>query len=79
MEARCNGFLFCSKWNQFGFKPKYGSDMCISVLKEILDFYNKRNSTVFVGSIDASKAFNRINHEKLFLKLQYRGGPQVPN
>ncbi len=61
---------------QFGFKPKHGTDMCIFALKEILDLYNRHNSTIFMCFIDASKAFDRINHEKLFYKLHNRGVPK---
>lgn len=62
--------------NQFGFKPKHGTDMCIFALKEILDLYNRHNSTIFMCFIDASKAFDRVNHEKLFYKLHSRGVPK---
>ena len=30
--------------NQFGFKSNHGTDLCISVLKEIVDIYTKLNS-----------------------------------
>ena len=55
--------------NQFGFKRNHSTDMCIYALKEIVAHYKSQNSTVFLCFIDASKAFDRINHEKLFLKL----------
>lgn len=61
--------------NQFGFKPKHGTDMCIYALKEIVHSYNAANSTVFLSFLDASKAFDRINHIKLFNKLSRRGTP----
>lgn len=61
--------------NQFGFKRKHGTDLCIFALKEILDRYNKQNSTMFLCFIDASKAFDRVNHQKLFLKLIKSGVP----
>ena len=48
--------------NQFGFKRKHGTDQCIYVLKEIIYLYSKRNGTVFVCFLDASKAFDRVNH-----------------
>ena len=54
--------------HQFGFKRKHGTDLCIFALKEILDKYNRQNSTMFICFIDASKAFDRVNHGKLFLK-----------
>lgn len=50
--------------------------MCIYALKEILDSYNTKNSSMFLCFIDASKAFDRVNHEKLFLKLCRRGVPK---
>ncbi len=50
--------------------------MCIYALKEIVGSYRRQNSTVFLCFIDASKAFDRINHEKLFLKLLARGVPK---
>ena len=33
--------------NQFGFKPKLGTDMCIYSLKEIIGSYSKLNGCVF--------------------------------
>jgi len=62
--------------NQFGFKPKHGTDMCIFALKEIFDLYNRHNSTIFLCFIDTSKAFDGVNHEKLFCKLYNRGAPK---
>jgi len=37
--------------------------------------YNSRHSNVYMSTIDASKAFDRINHQKLVDKLVHR---QVP-
>ena len=44
--------------NQFGFKPKHGTDMCIYALKEIVNLYRAKNSSVLMCFIDASKAFD---------------------
>lgn len=55
--------------NQFGFKNKHGTDLCIYALKEIVSTYKRKNSTVFMCFLDASKAFDRVNHGKLLLKL----------
>ena len=65
----------CTTDNQFGFKEKHSTDLCIYALKEIVETYRRQNSTVLIGFIDASKAFDRINHHKLFLKLSQRGVP----
>ena len=53
--------------NQFGFKRKHGTDQCIYVLKEIIDLYRRLN--VFVCFMDASTAFDRVNHRTLFKGL----------
>ena len=59
--------------NQFGFKRKHGTDHCIFAFKEIIDMYTSLNSRVSVCFLDASKAFDRINHTALFNKLIKRG------
>ena len=59
--------------NQFGFKSKHGTYQCIFAFKEVVDLCTKFNSRVSVCFLDASKAFDRINHTKLFEKLRKRG------
>lgn len=56
-------------------KRKHGTDLCILALKEILDNYNRQNSTMFMCFIDASEASIKHipNHGKLFLKLSKSG------
>jgi hypothetical protein len=60
---------------QFGFKPKHSTDMAIYVLKQVLEYYSKNSSPVVISFLDASKAFDRLNHWTLFRKLLSRNVP----
>ena len=71
---RLNNYFVISS-HQFGFKPKHSTDACIYVLKETINSYVEKQSSVYLCFLDASKAFDRVNHYKLFHKLINRGVP----
>ena len=72
--AKCTQLLYTSD-NQFGFKRKHSTDICIFVLKDILNYFNRLGSPVHTVFVDLRKAYDRINHSKLFRKLLNRGVP----
>ena len=74
MLNRMETFLLTQP-NQFGFKKKHGTDQCIFAIKELINKYKNKGSCVYTCFLDASKAFDRVCHSKLFLKLNERGIP----
>ena len=72
--SRCEVYLTTSD-NQFGFKSKHSTDQCIFAFKEVVRYYIRHGSPVFACYLDASKAFDRVNHWTLFNKLVKRGVP----
>ena len=71
---RTSNFLHTED-NQFGFKPKHSTELCIFAIKEVIQYYNQLNTPVFVCFIDIKSAFDRISYWKLFSKLLNRGVP----
>ena len=67
--------LLCSQDHQFGFKKNHSADQCIFLLKELIDMNLSSGSPIYLCFLDASKAFDRINHHTLFCKLLKRGLP----
>ena len=61
--------------NQFGFKKHNSTEMLIFLLKELFRHYIANGSSIYVTMLDASKAFDKVNHSKLFTKLIDRGCP----
>ena len=69
-----SSFLTTSS-NQFGFKRKHSTDQCVFLYKQAISYYVNQNSPVFSTFLNASKAFDRVNHKLLFKKLSNRNVP----
>ena len=60
---------------QFGFKKKSSTVHALHCLRETVDYYVNNGSRVFCSFLDASKAFDRLVHSGLFIKLIDRKVP----
>ena len=68
--------FFVSDQLQFGFKQDIGCANATFALRQVVQYFNSRNSNVYIASLDASKAFDRVNHFKIFSILYNRGLPE---
>ena len=67
-------YCFLQKFNdvftfsdmQFGFRKGSGCYHAIFLLREVIDYFASHGSTVYMATLDARKAFDRVNHVKLF-------------
>ena len=71
------GHFFNSKGNQFGFKKKVGCNNAIYTVRNIVNRFLDGGSTVNLCALDLSKAFDKVNHSALFIKLMKRRVPSV--
>ena len=62
---------------QFGFKSGCSTNMCTLLVKETVNYYTHNSSSVYCCLLDATKAFDRINYNKLFNLLIHRNIPSV--
>jgi len=60
---------------QCGFKAKAGCSEALSLLCSTVQYFTNNGSTVSIASLDMSKAFDKVNHYALFLKLKERNVP----
>ena len=61
--------------NQFGFKKGIGCTHAIYSCRNIVDHFVNSGSTVNICALDLSKAFDKVNHHALFIKLMRRHIP----
>ena len=66
------GSSFVSCDAQFGFKKSSGCRNAIYSVRKIVERLTKGNSTVNICSLDLSKAFDKVNHFGLYIKLMKR-------
>ena len=71
------GDLLHSSHLQFGFKPQSSTTLCTALMKTVVSHYINNGSRVLGCFLDASKAFNRVDHSLLFQNLGKRGLPSV--
>ena len=65
IQKRLEEYLWTTD-NKFAYKKGHSRDMCVFILKEMIRFYRKHRTSVYVCFLDASKAFDYVNHWKLF-------------
>ena len=62
---------------QYGFKKNSSCSHALFVLTQCVEYFTTHGSNVYLASLDATKAFDRVHHVKLFQKLMDKGLPGV--
>ena len=57
---------------QFAYKAGFSTSLCSFLVAETISYYRSRGSNVYMVSLDATKAFDRVQYSKLFYKLVNR-------
>ena len=71
---RMNGYMASSDL-QYGFKKNHGFNHAIYTVQSTIEFFTKNDSTVNICALDVSKAFDKVNHFILLMKLMDRNVP----
>ena len=66
---------FMTSGLQFGFRERMSTTLCTGTVKNVISRYMHERSPVFACFLDASKAFDLVNHEILFNRLLERDFP----
>ena len=66
---------FSSSDLQFAYKKHHSTTMCTLAFKEIVHYYNMNFTNVYSSLLDASKAFDYVCFDKLFMELYRRNLP----
>ena len=61
-----NSYIFEYDDLQFAYKQKTSIVQCVSITKEVINYYVNENSCVYMCMLDASKSFGRVNLLVLF-------------
>ena len=75
LEKAKFGYFFPNSDAQFGFKPGVSTSHAIYSLRETVGYFNKNGSAAYLAFLDCSKAFDRISHWGLFIKLMKQNVP----
>ena len=75
LKTMFSNYLNTSSY-QYGFKGKSSTSHALFSLKESINYYIDHGSRVYCSFLDASKAFDRLVHSGLYIKLIERGTPK---
>ena len=53
--------------SQFGYKNNLSTNLCTFMTIQTVEYYKNNNSNTFILDLDASKAFDLVKYDKLFL------------
>jgi hypothetical protein len=52
----------CENNKKFGFVKRGGTNKAIFAVESVIDMFNSKCSDVYLCSLDAEKAYDRVNH-----------------
>jgi hypothetical protein len=71
-----NDYLYTDD-HQFGFKPNVECSHALYTVRHVVDYFVRNDSTINLCLVDVSKAFDKLNHSVLWLKLMQRRVPRT--